>query len=188
LDHSREVIQMMRRMSEVADRLLAWEPVGARNLELRSGGEVLATLRWANACGSLATGEAAEGRWTFKRVGFFRTRITVRSAGTDFEIAEMTATERRKLLAFSDGSSCRWGRVARGSRESAFFDDADRPLVRFSGRRSHPTPRINVAIEPAGAASGELSLLVLIGAYRLVLEHEDEEAAVMAASLAAVTS
>lgn len=177
----------MRRMTDVAERLLAWEPSAPRRFELRSGREVLATLHWHNPGGSLATAEAAEGRWTFKRVGFFRTRITVRVAGSDHDVAEMTAADRRKQLVFDDGRSCRWGRVARGSRESAFFDSANRPLVRFSGRRGHPGPRITVAIEPAGVQSPDLSLLVLIGAYRLVLEHEDETAAVMAATLAATT-
>jgi hypothetical protein len=174
-------------MTEVAERLLAWEPVGSRAFELRSGRETLATLRWQTACGSLAAGEAAEGRWTFKRVGFFRTRITVRAAGSDLDMAEMSAAERRRMLVFADGRSCRWGRVARGSRESAFFDATDRPLVRFSGRRAHPGPRISVAIEPAGAQSRDLPLLVLLGAYRLVLEYEDEDAAVMAATVAATT-
>jgi len=177
----------MRRLSEVAERLLAWEPAGPRAFELRSGRETLATLRWNKPTGSLATGEAAEGRWTFKRVGFFRTRITIRTAGSEFDVAEMAAADRRKQLVFADGRSCRWGRVARGSRESAFFDSVDRPLVRFSARRAHPGPRITVAIEPAGAETKELSLLVLLGAYRLVLEMEDEEAAVVAATLAATS-
>jgi hypothetical protein len=47
--------------------------------ELRDGGgQRVATLRFRSPCGSQAWAETSDGRWTFKRVGFFRPRITVR--------------------------------------------------------------------------------------------------------------
>lgn len=55
--------------------------------ELRSGDEVIATLRFRSSFGSFATGENADGCWTFKRVGFLQTRATIRVCGSDEEIA-----------------------------------------------------------------------------------------------------
>ena len=42
--------------------------------ELRAGEDVVGTLEFRNSFGSFATGESADGRWTFKRQGFFRPR------------------------------------------------------------------------------------------------------------------
>src|SRR5713101_9812039 len=43
--------------------------------ELRLGEEVVGVLAFRNAWGSLATAEATDGCWTFKRLGFLRTRV-----------------------------------------------------------------------------------------------------------------
>src|SRR6185436_3064756 len=58
--------------------------------ELRAGDEVAARLRFRSAFGSFATGESADGCWTFKRVGFFQTRITIRECGEETDIATFT--------------------------------------------------------------------------------------------------
>lgn len=57
------------------------------NYELRAAEEVAATLRFRSMLGTLATAESADGCWTFKRVGFLQARATIRSCGSDTEIA-----------------------------------------------------------------------------------------------------
>ena len=77
----------MRRISDVSARPLSWTPPSARDgsYELRAGEEIVGTLCWER--GSLAVAEVAEGRWTFKRVGCWRPRVSVRQAGSDTDWA-----------------------------------------------------------------------------------------------------
>ena len=65
----------------------------------------LATLRFRSSSGSLATAESAEGCWTFKRVGFLQTRVTIRPLAAD--------------------TNC-W------MTKFAFSSETDDPLVRFT--------------------------------------------------------
>jgi hypothetical protein len=70
-------IMSLRSPREFADVSLRWvQPdVVDRRDQRRAGDAILATLRWENLLGSLATGETAEGRWTLKRAGFLRPRV-----------------------------------------------------------------------------------------------------------------
>jgi hypothetical protein len=77
--------------------------------ELRSNQEIVATLNFRSSFGSFATGETANGCWTFKRIGFLQTRATIRACGSDAEIAafrnntwsgggSLTLADRREFL------------------------------------------------------------------------------------------
>ena len=63
----------MRLIQEAADQDLIWRQPSAfkEYYELRASGEVLATLHWETAWGTLATARTAAGAWTFKRRGFW---------------------------------------------------------------------------------------------------------------------
>lgn len=58
-----------------------------RRYELTCGEKAAASLQWARLTGSLATYETTDGRWTFKRTGFFSARITVRAEGSEIDTA-----------------------------------------------------------------------------------------------------
>ena len=68
----------MRRIGEVGNRELACIQTGCRRpeYELWAADEAVATLRWQGD--SLAVAETAEGRWSFERPGFRRSRVSVR--------------------------------------------------------------------------------------------------------------
>jgi hypothetical protein len=72
-----------------SDAMLRWVQPEARKryFELRSGSDAIATLSWEKASGTLAAAQTADAAWTFKRVGFFNTRVTVRSPGSDADLA-----------------------------------------------------------------------------------------------------
>ena len=55
--------------------------------ELRDGDQLVATLRFKSALGTLATAETADGCWTFKRVGFWHPRVTIRECGAEADLA-----------------------------------------------------------------------------------------------------
>lgn len=78
----------MKPIRDFVGRELRWTQPSVTKMEyeLRTGEEVLSTLRFRRLFGSFATAESADGAWTFKRVGFWQNRTAVRSVGSDLEI------------------------------------------------------------------------------------------------------
>jgi hypothetical protein len=79
-------------MLETADLVgkeLEWVQPSALKMEfeLRADDETAATLRFRSSLGSLATAESGDGCWTFKRVGFWRTRVTIRACDGETDLA-----------------------------------------------------------------------------------------------------
>ena len=139
--------------------------------------KTVASLRWEKALGSLATGEAGDSRWTFKRVGVFRPRVTVRVQGSETDIAVFEpGWSYTGLLRFSDGRSYRWTNVSFWELEWAFTREDGSPLVRFfqraKGRTGGP-----VRIEPGAEGLPDLPILLLLGWYLLVHMERDADTA-----------
>jgi hypothetical protein len=79
----------MNRLADLLDRELKWTQPGAFKMyyELHAGGELAGIVHFRSLFGTLATGESADGCWTFKRAGFFQTRVTIRVCGEETDIA-----------------------------------------------------------------------------------------------------
>jgi len=79
----------MRHLSEVIHSSLRWvQPhMFGREWELRRDDEIVAILTLRSAFGTLAEGTCDDGTWTFKRVGFFQPRVTVRAGGATADLA-----------------------------------------------------------------------------------------------------
>lgn len=78
----------MRAIHSVQGPLEWVQPRGLKmHYELRSNEELVAKLSFRTLSGSFATAESGDGCWTFKRVGFFQTRATMRACGSDAGIA-----------------------------------------------------------------------------------------------------
>jgi hypothetical protein len=152
--------------------------------ELRAGEDVVGTLEFRNSFGSFATGESADGRWTFKRQGFFRPIVTVRAAGseTDLAVFHNRTWTGGGTIDFPDGhhllvSSNFW---------HTKFDiatETDSPLVSFRRMSGAFHWSSGITIHAAAAGVPELPWLVMLGWYVKVLMHRDAAAtAVIAAS------
>jgi hypothetical protein len=78
----------------------------SRSYELRAGDGVAARLKFENMFGSKAAAQAGDAGWTFKRTGFFSPKVTVRTDGSDRDIAlyEPGWTGTKGTLILSDGS------------------------------------------------------------------------------------
>jgi hypothetical protein len=170
-----------RSLREFPDLLPRWvqRDLADRRYELRAGGSVVATLRWERAWGSLATGETAEGRWTIKRTGFLRPRVTVREAGSETQVALVSlhsggTTGEVKL---ADEHEFRWNGMTPHRAECAFTSVAGEPLVTFRPRFVMMQSEAEIEIEKRALALPELSLLALLGWYLIVLINEETVAA-----------
>ncbi|HPS79773.1 MAG TPA: hypothetical protein PLS53_16560 [Thermoanaerobaculaceae bacterium] len=167
---------------------LQWQPEGHWNWELRARGNGVARVTWRSTCGSLALASCRHGEWTLKRMGFFRPYITVRTAGSEGDLARMQRAGRVTSLRFGDGSAFTWARLRSRGKDRMFADQAGRPIVSFSpSTRGGPLSGL-MTIGSTDVPAGTLVLLAVVGWYRLVLEQMDEEAAMLAATMAAVSA
>lgn len=84
----------MRPIVDVAGQELIWHRKGLlkREFTLHAGDEPMATLQWQKALGSLALYATAGDTWTFKRGGFWHPHVTVRTEGSDADLATSRRT------------------------------------------------------------------------------------------------
>ena len=163
------------RLGDLVGQGLIWsKPKGLKGTyELHLGEERLATLKFRSMWGSFATGETAEGSWTFKRVGFFQNRVTVRPAGSEVEVGVFANDWKMGgTLQLPDGRRYP-GNTNFCMTNYAFTDERDQPLVSY--RRIGGTTALSSAVEvgPAGATLPELPWVVLLGWYVAVMMHAD---------------
>ena len=145
--------------------------------ELRAGDDLLATLRWRSAFGSLADAEAADGHWTFKRVGFLKPSISVRIAGADEDLAAFRVHwDGAGELVLGDGRRYEWRPANFWHTQWAWTDAAGAPLLHF--RPAHLVRQADVEVSPAALAVPDLSLLSLLGWYLMVLRADEAAASV----------
>ena len=71
----------MYKIAEYYQQTLKWvQPKMLKEAyELRSGEELIATLTFRGIAGTFATAESGDGSWTFKRVGFWQNKATIRA-------------------------------------------------------------------------------------------------------------
>ena len=177
----------MRPISEIAGQELLWIQPSARKREheLRAGEDLVATLRFQR--GSLADAESAGAHWTFKRQGFWQPRVTVRTAGSDDDLAVFHPRwVGGGTLEFPDGRVVRLS-SANFWQSEWVWQDNDKPVIVFKGRHGLIKARGAVEIQPDAIAFPDLAMLVLLGWYLILLHADDSAAATGAASVAAIT-
>ena len=157
-----------------------------REFELRDGEEVVATLGFRSLLGTFATAGTADGSWTFKRSGFWRTHVTVRPSGSDSEIAifRNSTWSGGGTLDLPDGrhfpaNTNFWGSTYE------FKDAGGVPLVRYRRITGVLHGSCLVEVTPAAVPLGELPWLVPLGWYLAVMMQQDSAGAAAAAAAAA---
>lgn len=177
----------MRSIFSATNQPLKWAQPSAFRMgyELLSGDEVFATLTFRSSFGTLATGDTADGCWTFKRVGFWQTRLTVRPCGDEQDLAVF------KNNTWSGGGTLEFpdGRVFRATTNFwktrlEFHNAAEEVLAVFhSGGFFHLSA--DVEIMPAGAHLPELPLILCLGLYLIIMMQQDSAAGAAVAGGAA---
>jgi hypothetical protein len=168
----------VKKIAEVIGRKLEWLQPSAWKMEyeLRSGDELIATLRFRRSFGSFATAESADGCWTFKRVGFWQTRVTIRRCGSETDIAifknstwsgggTLELPDGRKVLATTN----LW------QTDFEFKTEAGEPLIRFKpGGLVHLSATVEIQRDAVGVP--ELPWVVMLGRYLTVMMYLDTAA------------
>ncbi len=152
-----------------------------RLYEVHAGEELVATLSFDSPFGRGATGLFNGDSWTFKRTGFFTSRIAVRRATSEFDDAvyENRRWSRGGTLTFSGGrtysiSFARWGTGLQVCTSGGETVITFRPAGGLSGA---------VDIEVVGRAP-DLPVLLLLGCYLEAVASEESASA--AATIGAI--
>lgn len=172
----------MRRIFDLVNRPLKWVQPGALKMhyELRSADELAASLRFRSSFGSFATAESADVCWTFKRVGFWQTSVTIRACGANDDIAvfrnntwsgggTLEFPDGRKILANTNFWQTRLEFKTESGETLVEFETAG--LLHISA---------TVEIKPRAVAMPELPLIVMLGWYLVVMMYTDSAAATVA--------
>ena len=141
-----------------AGQSLRWVEPDKRSFSLNGPNQtVLATLAFHSACGSLATGETAEGCWTLKRVGFFKPAVSVRPVGSDTPVAVF----RLARLRLAGGSFVLWKPTNIRRTEISLETAEGRSILRLKPEFAADKHEASVAIKSTAVGAVELSLVVL---------------------------
>jgi hypothetical protein len=137
--------------------------------------EIYATLQFRNTSGSLGTGRTSEGEWTFKRVGFFKPRISVRPVSLKTPVAFF----QRARLHFGGGLVLRWNPTKGPEKERRFEDLEGRTVVRLQPEFADRTREAKVEIKAFSTPGAELSIAVLMSWYIVLLLQRQKEVEVL---------
>jgi hypothetical protein len=168
----------MKRITDFKGIRMQWKQphLTTSAYELKSNDELLATLKFNSAFGSLATGECADGKWTFKRVGFLNTHVSIRVAGTENDIAVFrnSTWSQGGTLEFPDGrrfnaNSNFW------HSKFEFTDENGEPIVRFTNIGGF---KLHAELEILSAAGGlaQLPWIIILGWYLTVMMFHNDSA------------
>jgi hypothetical protein len=183
----------MKSLKDVQDKTLNWVQPKAMHqfFELRDQNELFGTIFFPKSVGSLAEAEAFDGKWTFKRVGFFNTQITIRKFGEENNIAvfkpNLMATS--GTIHFNSGNIFQWHTSNFWGSKFEFKDSKNETIIVFkSGTEEQKLKdwfktQARVEIIRDKINLEELSLLILIGWYLIiVLQMDSSTSAVIAAA------
>jgi hypothetical protein len=177
----------MQRIRDVVGHDLQWVRPHWRRLdyELRDGTDVVATLAFRSAWGSMANAETGDGCWTFKRLGFLQTTATIRRCGGDEDLAlfRNNTWTSGGTLELPDGRRYRAGSNF-WMTGFEFTTEQGESLVRF--RRIGGVVHLSASVQilPAALEVPELPWLVTLGWYVTVQMHRDAGAVAASAASA----
>ena len=143
------------------------------NYQLLRGDEVITTLNFKSPWGTLATIENADGCWTFKRVGFFQTRATIRPCGSEAEIATFRNDTWKGggTLEFQNGREI-LATTNVWQTQLEFREPSGETLMGLKYENLWCTSA-TVGIEPSALSAPEMSWMVPFGWYLMVMMQTD---------------
>lgn len=174
----------MKSLDNLGGRELVWSQpmLSKREFELHSGSDLVATLKWQRQFGSLATGECADGTWTFKRARFLRPKVTIRISSSEVDIAQYEAGwAGGGQVLFTDGRGYYWRQRSFWHNVWAFENEAGEILAQFRTDLHVFKQKVRLTVLDVAHAGVDRPLLSLLGMYLMILSDEDTTTAVTAA-------
>jgi len=183
----------MKSLKEAGKEHLNWtQPKTTQQFfELKGNDDLFGTLLFPKSVGSLAEAETVEGKWTFKRIGFFTTKISVRKFGEEKDLAifKPNLTASSGDLDFSGGKKYQWHASNFWGTRFEFKDEKGEVVLTFRSGIEDPKlkdwfktqARVEIAEDKINVT--ELPIMVLLGWYLIiVLQMDSSTGAVVAAA------
>lgn len=175
----------MQSLSQSKNQILTWTKRKGRHYELTLGNAVYADMRWDSAFGSRAIGSAAEGQWAIARAGVLHQTITAHQLNRGVDSATLQYCRYGvSSLQLMDGMVYHRSATGQRLREQGFFTAGGELVCGWTLRTNWTHLEAGVRIAPGQEQCRDLSLLVLLGWYCLVMEYDDDTEAAAAACLA----
>jgi hypothetical protein len=145
--------------------------------ELRSEDAVVATLLFRSIWGTFATAQSEDGCWTFKRVGFWQTRVTIRPCDSEEEIATFrnNTWSGGGTLVFPDGRQVP-ANTNFWQTQYEFKTQTGESLIHYRNRGLLGSSA-EVTIFPKAQEVPELPWMVMLGWYLIIMMQNDSAAA-----------
>ena len=189
-NNRKDTVIFMEPLTSNHDSKLSWvQPkTFERQFELRAGGKLFGTLRLEKALGTLATAHAATGTWTFKRSGFLNPRVTVREAGGETDAAVFwPRVWGGGWLDYPTGKRFQWKSMNFWGSAWAFTGMQGETV--FTMRPGSEESRLSdllknqalVDVDAHAYDLTELPLLLMLGWYLMIMQHEESTAGAVAA-------
>jgi hypothetical protein len=183
----------MKSVKDISNEQLNWiQPKTTQQLfELRTPSDLCATLNFPKAFGSLAEAESEDGKWTLKRVGFFHTKITIRNVGeeNDYAVFKPNIMATSGILEFANGKKFLWQSSNFWATKFEFKEESGQTVVTIKSGIDDPKLKdwfkthARVEIQSDKESSRDISLLILLGWYLIiVLQMDSATGAVVAAA------
>jgi hypothetical protein len=144
--------------------------------ELTRGTDLVGTLKFRSVFGTFATATVDLGCWTFKRMGFLKTRVTIMACGEERELGlfQNNTWSGGGTLELPGGRHIKANTNFWHSKYE-FTNDAE-PLIRYRTRQMLKLSG-HMEILRAATALPELPWLMMLGWYLAVMMHRDDSAA-----------
>ncbi len=171
----------LRWFTELATTEPAWRSASgllsltSRHELVDDAGQVYASLQWASAFGTRANAQTAGESWSFKRIGFWVPKVSVRRVGSEVNLA-LFRRARGVLgaLRFADGQSCDLRAVDSKSRIWEFAESgSDTPIVRCTRETIRQRAGEMVIPEPSHPLAPLLSCFIW---YLILSARRDADA------------
>ena len=142
-----------------------------------AGDDAVGHLAWAAGRSSLATGETVAGKWTIKRLGFLSPKVLIRDAATGKDVGALELHWRSSQFRLQNGHTYRLTHKGRLIPTWEFQDQNGARTVHIEAVREETKLAGGLVSVAAGATTNpDITLLLLVGWYFVVMEWAEEEA------------
>lgn len=167
---------MSNSLSEFSEKFSWYKKFGDKRIfELSEGKKVIASLIWMKELGTLAEGSSADGKWTFKRTGFFKPSVTIRKLNDEknYTTLKFNWTNESELL-LPNGRKYFWTNLNLWRGEWGFVDDKENIILQTVPNYNKRGADGFVYFNHKSIPKEDLYLLILLSWYIIVSYSEEE--------------
>jgi hypothetical protein len=174
----------MKSFNDLESQNVRWvqQSMWNNTYELRTdAGDVVATMKRPSMWRSAVEIEAVGNRWRFERKGFWQNRVEATSIGTGEVAATYRAGMMKGSVQLADGRVFHWQQGNWWGTKWTWTDEHGEPIIGFKTGGAF-TLNGELNLDPDVMEMKTMSLLVFLGWYLIVLNHEDSSVAATVAA------